>query len=46
MVFPTSAARAILEATMTSMMNTSKRGKVTIVWIPTRKEFSLKKEQF
>ena len=38
----TSAARAILDATMTSMMNTSKRGNVTIVWMPTRKEFSLK----
>ena len=39
----TSAARAMLEATMTNMMNTSKRGNVTIVWIPTRNEFSLKK---
>ena len=34
----------MLDATMTSMMNTSKRGNVTMAWIPTRNEFSLKKE--
>ena len=33
----------MLDATMTSMMNTSKRGNVTMAWIPTRNEFSLKK---
>ena len=33
----------MLDATMTNMMNTSKRGNVTMVWIPTRNEFSLKK---
>ena len=38
----TSAAREMLEATMTSMMNTSKSGNVTMAWIPQRNEFSLK----
>jgi hypothetical protein len=37
----TSEANETLEATMTSMMKTSKRGNVTMEWTQHRKEFSL-----